>query len=299
MDDATAAACLPAGVAVTPGAAPRLAALPDPERDGLDALLALAARHPGRLQLAPDSLRLGWLAREYARWGRLAAAAVLVLAVSTGSVLEWRIARGSAAVASRVAERASLEAEDAKLATSLERRGVTLAEVATVPEAAQALARGSLDAAAALVVVGTGFAAQGDIVVNGVEMRAAALGEAAVDAAPGAGEAAGEAAIDAATAGTTEGATEGATDGTESCLGAAVPGAAMLVEFGLAEGLDARRRDAALGWVRDAADDLRPWRAGEAARSIGRRDAVVVSADRDEAHAAVQWALCLRREAGA
>ena len=300
MDDATAAACLPSGVAVTPAAAPRMPSLPDPERDGLDALLMLAAGNPGRLQLAPDTLRLGWLAREYARWSRVAAAAVLALALSLGGILEWRIEHGAATVASLAAQRASLEVEEAALARDLERRGITLAEVATVPEAATALARGSLDPASALVVVGTGFAAQSDILVNGIEMRAAALGElptpdAATDSVAGPDDAA-----DAADAtADTEGAAGGAvSDGTESCIGAAEPGAAMLVEFGLAEGLDARRRDAALGWVRDAAGELRPWRAGAAARAIGRRDAVVVSADRDEAHADSQWALCLRREAG-
>jgi membrane protein YqaA with SNARE-associated domain len=292
MDDATAAECLPSGVAVTPSAAPRLPQLPDPERDGLDALLALAARHPGSLQLAPDALRLGWLSREYARWSRLAAAAVLALAVSVGGVLEWRIAQGATDVAALVARRSGLEAEEAALAADLGRRGLTLAELATVPEAAMALARGSADPASALVVVGTGFAAQSDVVVNGVGMRAAPLGEPPDMDPAGNGAAVREAAVvDDASADT-------GADGAESCLGAPEPGAAMLVEFGLAEGLDARRRDAALGWVRDAAGDLAPWRAGPAARTIGRRDAVVVSTDRDEAHSAVQWTICLRRGAG-
>jgi hypothetical protein len=293
MDDATAAACLPTGVAVTPAAAPRLPALPDPERDGLDALLALAAMSPGRLQLAPDGLRLGWLAREYARWSRLAAAAVLAFAVLLGGVLEWRIAHDAGTAASLVAQRGSLEAEEAALAADLERRGLTLAEVATVPEAAGTLARGSLDPASVLVVVGTGFAAQSDVQVNGIEMRAAPLGDAwmpeeATDPAP-----------DPVDAPADDATGDSGGDGAESCTGAAAPGVAMLVEFSLAEGLDVRRRDAALGWVREAADDLRPWRASAAARAIGRRDAVVVSADRDEAHAAMQWAVCLRREAGA
>jgi hypothetical protein len=289
VDDSTAAACLPTGVAITPAAAPRVPSLPDPERDGLDALLALAAGNPGRLQLAPDAFRLGWLAREYARWSRMAAAAVLALAVSAGGMLEWRIAHGAATAASLVAQRTDLEAEEATLAADLERRGITLAEIATVPEAATALARGSLDPASALVVVGTGFAAQTDVRVNGIEMRAAPLGEGPI------AELAAESvstSIDAPPDDAAGG------DGAESCTGAAAPGMALRVEFGLAEGLDVRRRDAALGWVRDAAADLRPWRASAAARALGRRDTVVVSADRDEAHAAMQWAICLRHEAG-
>ncbi len=293
MDDATAAACLPTGVAVTPAAAPRLPSLPDPERDGLDALLALAGDSPGPLQLAPDALRLGWLAREYARWSRLAAAAVLAFAVSLGGAIEWRIDRDAATVTSLVAQRDGLEAEEAALAADLEGRGLTLTEVATIPEAATALTRGSLDPAAALVVVGTGFATQSDIVVNSIEMRAAAIGEA-----PTAGPST-DSAPDSADANADDAAPDAGGDAAESCVGAAEPGVAMLVEFGLAAGLDARRRDAALGWVRDAAGDLRPWRAGPAARSIGRRDAVVVSADREEAQADMQWALCLHREAGA
>ena len=289
MDDATAAACLPSGVAVTPAAAPRVASLPDPERDGLEALLALAVAAPGRLQLAPDSLRLGWLALEYERWGRIVAAAVVALAVALGGVLEWRIMHGAAAVAALVAQRAGLESEEAALAADLKRRGVALDEIATVPEAAVALGRGSIDPESALVVIGAGFASQPDIVVNGVEMRAAALGESA-GAEPSPAGAAADVVPDPAVGET------GAEEGAEICTGTSQSRAAMFVEFGLADGLDLRRRDAALGWVREASGALRPWRAGPAARALGRRDAVVVSADRDESRAATQWAVCLRRE---
>ncbi len=289
MDDATAIACLPTGVAVTPAAAPRVSSLPDPERDGLEALFALAVADPGRLQLAPDSLRLGWLALEYERWGRIAAATVAALAVALGAALEWRIEQGAASVAGLVAQRSSLESEEVALATELQRRGVALDEIATVPEAALALARGSIDPESALVVIGAGFASQPDIVVNGVEMRAATLGAAASAEAALLPTAASPAPMP------DDALDDPGADGIESCTGSS-DRAAMFVEFGLADGLDVRRRDAALGWVREASGELLPWRAGPAARALGRRDAVVVSAERDESRAATQWAVCLRHE---
>ncbi|MBX3695956.1 MAG: hypothetical protein KF790_12395 [Steroidobacteraceae bacterium] len=281
MDDATAAACLPAGVDVTPSSAPRVPGLPDPERDGLQALLALAVDDPGAPQLAPDELRMGWLARELERGSRLAAAAVAVLAILVAAGFEWRIQRVSAATADVVAQHAAIEQGAMRLDADLGRRGLTLAEVATLPEAEQSLAAGGVDPAAALAIVGVGFGAQQDVTVQGVELRAMPLAgsaEAAVVAPDPAEVPAAAADLDVAAA----------------C--AVGPQATILVEFGLAEGLGVRRRDAALGWVREAAAGLAPWRAGAAARAIGRRDAVVVTADRDEARADARWAVCLRNE---
>lgn len=286
VDDATAAACLPPGVEVTPGAAPRAPSLPDPERDGLEALLALAAASPGRLQLAPDETRIGWLAREFERGCRIAAAAVLVLAVAGGAALEWRIARQGDALGQVVARRAALEQDAAGFAARLEARGLSLAEVATAPETERELVSGGVDPVAGLAVVGVGFAAQEDVVIHAVELRAPPLPGTAEYAtvpvaAPMPGDVAGSTPSQDAAAGCDSGAE-----------------ATILVEFGLAQGLAIRRREAALSWVREASPQLAPWRATPAALAIGRSDALVVTAERDEARADSRWAVCLRREAG-
>jgi hypothetical protein len=295
VDDATAAACVPTGTAVTPSAAPRVAALPDPERDGLDALLALALQSPGKLQLAPDELRLGWLARGVERSGRLAAAAVLLLSVGIAGVLEWRATRLTAEVTDLVAQRALIESDAAQLNESLQRRGLSLADVATLPEAERALARGALQFDAVLSMVGSGFASHPDVLLQRVEMRAAASDALASDAVAVPATDAGSAAAESSGAASTEFAVADAV-GSEACA-SGPPGelAVVDVEFGLAPGLDVRRRDAALGAVRAASAALQPWRTSAAALAIGRRDALIATDDVDGASDAARWNICLRR----
>jgi hypothetical protein len=287
MDDATAAACLPSGVAVVPGAAPRVAGLQDPERDGLDALLQLAALSPGRLQLAPDELRLGWLAHGVERSGRLAAAALVLLSVGLAGLLEWRSTHLNAEITTLVAERSALEAEAAHLNATLQQRGLSLAEVATLPEAARVLAQGALSFDDVLRAVGAGFGAHPDVLVQRVEMRAAAIDGTAV-AEPV------DVAMDPADAAVAVAASEPGACAT----GPADASAVVEVEFGLAAGLDVRRRDSALAAVRTSTAALGPWRAGAAARAIGRRDPLVVTDDIDAVADAARWSVCLRNEAG-
>jgi hypothetical protein len=280
VDDATAVACIPAGAAVAPSASPRVAALPDPERDGLTALLALAAERPGQPQLAPDELRLGWLTQEFARGCRLAAAAAAVLLVVAAGVLEWRVESASRAIDAQVAARDAIEAGAAQLDADLERRGLTLAEVATFPETEQVLLRNAVDLATDLAIVGVGFAAQRDVEVQALDLRAAPL-EGSAESLAGPMQVVNTPA-------------EGAEPEVDTCDAGVER--SMRVEFGLATGLDVRRRDAALGWVREASGALAPWRAGAAAGTLGRHDPLVVSAGREEARAETRWSVCLRRE---
>lgn len=285
IDDAHAVACLPTGVDIVPGASPRVPSLPDPEADGLDALLAFGLAHPGRFQLAPDEVRIGWLAREFERGCRIAAAATIATALVATGALAWRTQRDARASAHVITQRNTIEHEMTRLGAELSSRGVTLAEVSTVPEARQALGESSLDAAAALSVVGAGLGVQPDVVIESVELRAGTLPVSAVASAERAAE--NVPIADSTGAGPIDGAT--------ACGGGAEP--SILVEFGLAEGIDVRRRDAALGWVREATSGLDPWRAGPAATAIGRRDALVVTADRTEARTGSRWSICLQREA--
>lgn len=291
VDDATAAACVPAGAAVTRAATPRVAGLPDPERDGLDALLALAARSRGRLQLAPDELRLGWLARGVERSGRLAAAAVLMLAIGSAAVLEWRSMRLNAEVAELVAQRARMESDATQLSEALQQRGLSLAEVATLPEAQRAVTRGALEFDAVLSLVGRGFAAHPDVLLQRVEMRAAAADAAAVLPPDGADDNSAQSS-DAAPA---DFAAAVAADSDACAAGPSGESATVEVEFGLTPGLDVRRRDAALGAVRAASEAVEPWRTSAAARAIGRRDALIATDDTDSASDATRWKVCLRR----
>lgn len=281
VDPAVAAACVPGGLEVSLVATPQVASLPDPGREGFEALLALGAQHPGSPQLAPDETRVGWLAHEFGRACRLGAIAAGVVALAGGVALEWRIEHASAATDAVVAQRASIEQGAAELAAALESRGVTLAEVTTVPEAERLLAGGGVDTGAALAVAGVGFGAQPDVVLQAIELRAAPLAgtpEATTFAAP----------VDAAAGGSDPAAEAASCNvGLES---------SMLVEFGLAPGLDVRGRDTALGWVRDASTQLQPWRAAPQALALGEQDPLVVTAERDEARADSRWAVCLRRE---
>lgn len=293
IDDATAAACVPSGTAVRPGAAPRVAGLPDPERDGLDALLALAAQSPGRLQLARDELRLGWLARGFERSGRIAAAAAVLLALGVAALLEWRASDLNAEVTQLVARRAAIDSAASQLDATLAQRGLTLAEVATLPEARRALLRGALAFDDVLATVGRGFAMHPDIQLQRIAMRAAPVDAAAPAALDGSADPDGAAGLVP-----TDAAAEASAG--EACNALAAGDAAVIeVEFGLAAGLDVRRRDAALGAVRSATGALRPWRTSAAARSIGRRDVLVTTDDVDAAGDAARWNVCLRRGGGA
>jgi hypothetical protein len=233
-------------------------------------------------------LRLGWLAGGVERSGRLAAAALVLLSVGLAGLLEWRTAHLDAEVTTLVAERGAIEAEAAQLNATLQQRGLSLADVATLPEAERALARGALSFDDVLRVVGAGFAAHPDVLIQRIDMRAAAT-EAPPLAAP----------VDASmdTTAAADPALAAAAPEPGACATGPADGSVVVeVEFGLATGLDVRRRDAALGAVRGATGTLQPWRAGAAARSIGRRDPLVVTDEADAGADAARWNVCLRRE---
>lgn len=288
MTDAEAAACLPTGVPVRPGAAPQVAGLPDPERAGLTALLELVSEAPTSLQLAPDSLRLGWRAGHVERAGRIAAAAALLLGAGAAVLFEVRAEQQSRAASAYAAERAAMETQAQQFDALLAQRGLSLAELQTLPEAEQRLGRGTLPLDAGLQLVARAFGAQPDVEVASLELRAASF----ADAPPP------EPATDAGEGGETDGAADMPAPGggeaacTDDAAGAE---AALAVNFKLADGLGVRRRDAALAFVRDAVLELDGWQAGPAARVLGRRDTLVVTAGNDAAADAMHWSLCLRR----
>lgn len=277
IDDDVAAACIPSGVAVSPGAAPRVSGLPDPERDGFEALLRLAARGPGRMQLAPDELRIGWLADRIERSARFTAAATVLLAIGVVGALEWRTAGLKAAANEAIMRRQALASAISSAERQAHAAGVALAEIATLPAASDAISGGAPRFDDVLRVVGEGFGADPAIVVQRVDLRAAA--------AEGAGsELAGEAATPAADL-----AACAASDSTSSAV--------LEVEFTLAQGLDVRRRSAALDAVRTRTARLERWTASEDARTLGRRDSLVVS-DEERAPLAAdsgRWTVCLQR----
>jgi hypothetical protein len=126
-------------------------------------------------------------------------------------------------------------------------------------------------------------------------MRAAASDALASDAVAVPATDAGSAAAESSGAASTEFAVADAV-GSEACA-SGPPGelAVVDVEFGLAPGLDVRRRDAALGAVRAASAALQPWRTSAAALAIGRRDALIATDDVDGASDAARWNICLRR----
>lgn len=290
FNDADAAACLPSGVPVRPGATPRVAGLPDPERDGLAALVELASSRPPSLQLAPDSLRLGWRAGQVERAGRVAAAAALLLCAGAAALFEYRAERQATLAEGFVAERTAMESRAQQFDALLAQRGMSMVELRTLPEAERLLGRGTLSLESGLQLVARAFGAQPDVEVASVQLRAASLADAPPPVEVAAAEEAGatpDAVADAASS---------AAGSEAACADEAAAQAAIAVDFKLADGLGVRRRDAALGFVREAVTTLDGWQVGAAARVLGRRDTLVVTAGNDAAADATHWSLCLRRE---
>ncbi len=290
--DQEAAEHVPGGDQTRLGRAPCVNGLPDPQRGGFAALLELAARRPSGPQLAPDTLRAGWLARRLQRAARWAAAAIVLLGGCAAAWLGWQASVATEAALALAAERQAYERESRDFEASLARQGLTPLEWQLLPEAAAQLQQGAVDLADAFAAAADGFGAVPDLQIAALEVRA---GDPLAD-------------VDAGAAGamTTEPAASPADASARleaDCLTQPFSAAAMQIDFGLAAGLGVRRRDAALRFVREAASRLGPWQGGPALRRLGSAESLVVAAGvdaaGDAAGAASQWSVCLRRTGAA
>jgi hypothetical protein len=274
---------VPGGDQTRLGSAPPTNGLPDPQRQGFAALLALAASRPSGPQLASDALRAGWIARRLQRTARWAAAAVVLFAGCLAGWLSYEAAVAARSAQAFAAEREGYERERAALEDELARQGLALVEWQVLPEVASRLQEGALDLADALEAAGGAFGAVADLQVMAIELRA---GEptAGSDTAQLTPVADALAAPDAPSA-----------PPEAECLQQATVAATMKIDFTLAPRIGVRRRESALGFVREAAMRLGPWQPGTALLRLGAADPLVVNAGDDASEDATTWSACLRR----
>ncbi len=271
---------VPAGEQIRLGSAPPASGLPDPHRHGFPALLALAAGRPSGPQLAPDALRAGWIARRLQSAARWAAAAVVLFASVAAGWLSYGAAVATRSAQAFAAEREVHDRERLALEGELARQGLTLTEWQVLPEAAARLEEGAPDLADAFEAAARAFGAVTDLQIMAIELRAGdpTAGSEAAQVAP---------ASDALPA-------PDAPSGSE-CLRQASSVATMQIDFTLAPRIGVRRREVALGFVREAAMQLGAWQPEAALRRLGTADPLVVAAGADASEVASTWSACLRR----
>jgi hypothetical protein len=274
---------VPGGGQIRLGSTPPASGLPDPRRHGFAALLALAASRPSGPQLASDALRAGWIARRLQRTARWAAAAVVLFAGCAAGWLSYEAAVAARSAQAFAAEREGYERERAALEGELARQGLELIEWQALPEAATRLQEGAPDLADALEAAAGAFGAVADLQVMAIELRAGdpTAGSDAAQEAP---------AADGLTTPDVSSAPPEA-----DCLQQASGVATMKVDFMLAPRIGVRRREAALGFVREAAIRLGPWQPETGLRRLGTGDPLVVNAGAHASEVATTWSACLRR----
>jgi hypothetical protein len=265
MTDAQVERCLPTGVPYRLGAAPTIAGLPDPQRDGLDALLLLAAERPQSIQLAPDPLRLRWFARQLRHWTHYASAAVLVAGILAAATVMWRthgIATQTDAIRSQAAVTA---AEHLRLEAEVSQRGLDFEDVRLLPDAEQALRATEVDLHEVFDIAGRAFGSRPEIVLHSLEFFSA-------PPAPSLAKS------------------------SRTCANESIPQVASVeVSFSLTDKLDVRRRADSLAFVRASLNALQPWRSTRASGSVGASEALVIKTGLDATIDGSEWTTCLLR----
>jgi hypothetical protein len=258
--------CRPSGVAYSVGATPKVRGLPNPQRDGLTALLQLAARRSPRAQLAPDGLRLNWFARELRRYAYGTAVCIAVAGVVAMGLLQWRthgLVIESAAVETQIT---AMAADRSQLEQTMSQHGVKFEDLRLLPDIEQALLSTAVNVDEAFKVAGRAFGTRPEILLQSLEFFSAP------PAPPPAG-------------------TE------RSCGNESIPQSASAdVRFSLAGDLDVRRRAEELTYVRTAMTSLDHWHSTPASSRVGAGEAVTVKAGMDASADSSEWAACLQRE---
>lgn len=269
MSAEDAAACEPGRIAHVFSAAPHRPNLPDPQRDGLPALLALASTLPAGTQLAADALRLGWFARQAGRWSRGLAAAVLLIAIGASIVFTQRAQSLQREAAQVRASYSAISSNRAELDARLAERGLQLEDVLVLPAAAQALRTSAVALEEAFAVVGRSFGAETALQLQALEFRSMPLPAMSAPEAFG-------------------------------CDGEELPPAPIVkVAFGLPEELDLRTRSAALAKLRASLPQLAPWQPSPRSARLGTQDELMVSAGQEQPPGRTEQTACLLRGDGA
>lgn len=261
--------CLPAGVPHIAGTTPVPARMPDPVRNGFRALLEFAARDFKGVQLVGDQQRLGWFAKQTVRWGRHAAAAVLLLCAGVSAAMHVKARDVQREAADFTAQIEAITTDHAVLEQQLADRSLKLEDIRVLPDTEQALRASQVQIGEALDLAGKAFGADASVQLMSLEfMSAPAM---TLPEAPD-----------------------------RSCDGEPLPQIPSLrMTFALAEDLPVRQRATALQRLRDSLVTLATWKPTDRSASVGAGEALTIAAGVEPPIVTREWTVCLSRgEAG-
>jgi hypothetical protein len=258
-------ACLPRDVPHVLGTAPRVPGLPDPGKDGIQALFASASASAPRTQLGSDRLRLRWFAHEARRWSLRAAAAVVLAAIAGSSAQLWRTQQVERETATMQAESSLVGTEQAALESQLASRNLSLEDVRVLPDLEQALRNTAVSFGEMATLVGNAVAAPDGIRLASLRFRSLPVSEELDPLA-------------------------------RTCDGETLPPSPFAqVTFGMKDGLGVRARSGALDAVRQNLTQVAPWQATAVSAKVGSDEALTIAGGVEHGAGSAVWTLCLLR----
>jgi hypothetical protein len=265
MDDATIAASLPQGDNFELGATPQLSGLPNPEQQGFEALLRIAATNPPEYQLAPHALRARWYAQVSRRWGIGLAASLLLAAAGTVTFVLSQAQQFRKEAAAVLAADSAFQEQRTTLEASLVGQGLTVDELLTLPAAAATLRESQVTAAEVLAMTARVFGSRNELSLQSLQFQSGRVGQ---EPAAAGGACAAEA--------------EGGLPTVEA-------------SFRIKDGIGVRGRSDALAHVRKSIARAGRWHSGVSSEALGQLQPVSVSGSGEHQESAVDWSICMTR----
>jgi hypothetical protein len=266
MDDATAAASLPQGDNFELGATPQVSRLPNPEQQGFEALLRIAATNSPGYQLAPHALRARWYAQVTRRWGIGLAASVLLAATGTAAYVLSQTHQFRSEAAAVLAADGAFQEQRTTLEASLVGQGLTIDELLTLPAAAAALRESQVTPAEALAMTARIFASRNELSLQSLQFQSGRVGQ------------------EPAAAG-------------GACAAEAESGAPSLeASFRMKDGIGVRGGSDALAHVRTSITRAGRWQSGASSAALGQLQPLSVSGSREHQESAADWSICMTRK---
>lgn len=258
-------ACLPRDVPHVLGVAPQVPGLPDPGKDGLQALFASASAAAPRTQLGSDRLRLRWFAHEARRWSLRVGAAIMLAALAGSSAQLWRTQQVERATAAMQAENSLISSGQDQLQARLASRNLSLEDVRVLPELEQALRASAVQFDEIATLVGSSVAATPGTRLVSLRFRSMPVSEE----------------LDPLS---------------RTCDGQTLPpGPFAQVTFGVEDELGVRARTGALEAVRHNLRQVAPWRATAMSAKVGSDEALTITGGVEQGAGSAAWTLCLLR----
>lgn len=268
MDDATVAASLPQGDNFELGATPQVSRLPNPEQQGFDALLQIAASRPPPHQLAPHALRASWYARASRRWCIGLAAPVMLCASGIAAFVLSQAQKMHEEADAVVVADETYQQRRMALEASLAGQNLTIDELLTLPAAAAALRESQLSVSEALGTAARVLGSRNELSLQSLQFQSGRIGQ--------------------------EPAAAGA------CASEAEGGLPTLeASFRIVDGLDVRGSSDALASVRKSIGRPGRWTSGASSESLGQLQPLAASGSGDSPDSAADWSICLMRKESA